>query len=36
MISEENVRSWREIEGAGGIRYKIWYLYEMALDAQSS
>jgi len=36
LIGEENVRSWREIEGAGGIRYKTWYLYEMALDAQNS
>jgi GNAT superfamily N-acetyltransferase len=36
LIGEENVRSWREIEGAGGIRYKTWCLYQMALDAQSS
>lgn len=31
LIGEENVRSWREIEGAGGVRYKTWYLYQMAL-----
>jgi GNAT superfamily N-acetyltransferase len=36
LLGEENVRSWREIEGAGGIRYKTWYLYEMALDAPGS
>jgi GNAT superfamily N-acetyltransferase len=36
LVGEENVRSWREIEGAGGIRYKTWYLYRMDLDAQSS
>ena len=36
LIGEENVRTWREIEGAGGIRYKTWYLYEMALDAPGS
>ncbi|MCX6064078.1 MAG: hypothetical protein NTV26_07885 [Caldiserica bacterium] len=36
LLGEENVRSWREIEGAGGIRYKTWYLYQMALDAQDS
>ena len=36
LIGEENVRSWREIEGAGGIRYKTWYLYRMDLDAQRS
>ena len=36
LLGEENVRSWREIEGAGGIRYKTWYLYQMALDAPGS
>jgi hypothetical protein len=36
LIGEDNVRSWREIEGAGGIRYKTWCLYQMDLDAQSS
>jgi GNAT superfamily N-acetyltransferase len=36
LLGEENVRSWREIEGAGGIRYKTWYLYQMTLDAQDS
>lgn len=36
LVGEENVHSWREIEGAGGIRYKTWYLYQMDLDAQGS
>ncbi|MHB8071767.1 MAG: GNAT family N-acetyltransferase [Candidatus Cryosericum sp.] len=36
LIGEENVRSWREIEGAGGVRYKTWYLYQMVLQAQGS
>ena len=36
LIGEENVRSWREIEGAGGIRYKTWDLYEMSLDTPGS
>ena len=36
MIGEENVRSWREIEGAGGVRYKTWYLYQMVLEPQAS
>lgn len=36
LIGEENVRSWREIEGAGGVRYKTWYLYQMVLQVQGS
>ncbi|MCX6097679.1 MAG: hypothetical protein NTZ77_04265 [Caldiserica bacterium] len=36
LLGEENVAAWREIEGAGGIRYKTWYLYQMVLDPQDS
>jgi GNAT superfamily N-acetyltransferase len=36
LIGEENVRSWREIEGAGGVRYKTWYLYQKVLQVQGS
>lgn len=36
LVGEENVRSWREIEGAGGVRYKTWYLYQMVLGPQAS
>ena len=36
LIGEENVRSWREIEGAGGVRYKTWYLYQKVLQVGGS